>query len=129
MNKKSGFGNRNAKMQIRFTTIRTPYNNIIPISAVVATDDMTGILRGGTALDSLKDYATSTVAGAGSGAISGTIIGAIKGSTGKGAAYGAAMGAAGGVIAGALEKGENIYIPANSQINLYFDQPITITAQ
>ena len=53
--KKARFGKRNAQMQIRFTTIRTPYNNIIPISAMIATNDLSGVLKGGTVKDSLKE--------------------------------------------------------------------------
>ncbi len=129
-NKKAGFGNRNAQMQIRFTTIRTPYNNIVPISATIATSDNSGILKGGATLDSVKDYAKNTVIGAGSGAALGTAMGALSGgSVGKGAVYGTAVGAGIGLIKGAINKGENILIPANSQINLYFDQPITLGAQ
>jgi len=129
-NKKATFGNRNAKMQIRFTTIRTPYNNIIPISAVVATSDSTGVLKGGTAKDSAKEYAKDTVIGAGSGAVLGTAMGALSGgSVGRGAVYGTAVGAGIGLVKRAADKGENIVIPANSQINILFDQPITMTAQ
>ena len=128
--KKAGFGNRNAQMQIRFTTIRTPYNNIIPISATIMTNDSTGTLKGATAKDSAKDYAKNTAIGAGSGAVLGTAMGALSsGSVGKGAVYGTALGAGLGLIKGACEKGENILIPANSQINLHFDQPITLGAQ
>ena len=129
-NKKATFGNRNAKMQIRFTAIRTPYNNIIPISAVVATNDSTGVLKGGTAADSAKEYAKDTVIGAGSGAVLGTAMGALSGgSVGRGAVYGTAVGAGLGLIKRTIDKGENIVIPANSQINILFDQPITLTAQ
>ena len=129
-NKKASFGNRNAKMQIRFTAIRTPYNNIIPISAVIATNDSTGVLKGGSTADSAKEYAKDTVIGAGSGAALGTAMGALSGgSVGRGAVYGTAVGAGIGLIKRTIDKGENIVIPANSQINLLFDQPITITAQ
>ncbi len=129
-NKKAGFGNRNAKMQIRFTTIRTPYNNIIPISAVVATNDSSGVLKGGTIKESAKEYAKDTVIGAGAGALFGTALGALSsGSVGKGAVYGTALGAGAGVIKRAADKGESIIIPANSYIKLLFDQPITLGAQ
>lgn len=129
-NKKAGFGNRNAQMQIRFTTIRTPYNNIIPISAVVATNDSTGVLKGGTAKDSAKEYAKDTVIGAGSGAVLGTAMGALSGgSVGRGAIYGTALGAGLGVVKRAADKGESVVIPANSQLTILFDQPITLGAQ
>lgn len=127
---KAGFANRNAKMQIRFTTIRTPYNNIIPISATISTDDLTGVLKGGTTKDSAIEYAKDTAIGAGSGAVLGTAMGALSGgSVGRGAIYGTALGAGMGVIKGISEKGESILIPANSEIKIYFDQPITMGAQ
>ena len=130
-NRKAGYGNKNARMQIRFTTIRTPYNNIIPISAVIVTSDSSGILKGGSTMDSIKDYTKSVVKGAGSGAVVGTVVGAVSKnkSVGEGALYGVIAGATIGVIDGIIEKGENILIPANSQISLYFDQPITLSAQ
>ena len=129
-NKKAGYGNRNAQTQIKFTTIRTPYNNIIPISASIATDDLSGVLKGGTAKDSAIEYAKDTAIGAASGAVLGTAMGALSsGSVGKGAIYGTALGAGMGLIKGASEKGESVIIPANSKITLYFDQPITMGAQ
>lgn len=128
--RKAGFANRDAQIQIRFTTIRTPYNNIIPISAVIATSDSTGVLKAGTAKDAAKEYAKDTIIGAGAGAALGTAMGALSsGSVGKGAIYGTALGAGIGVIKGAANKGDDIVIPANSQINLLFDQPITLGAQ
>jgi hypothetical protein len=129
-NKKAGYGNRNAQTQIKFTTIRTPYNNIIPISASIATDDLSGILKGATAKDSAVEYAKDAAISAASGALIGTTIGALSnGSIGKGAVYGTALGAGMGLIKGASEKGDSVIIPANSQITLYFDQPITMGAQ
>lgn len=129
-NKKAGLGNRNASMQIRFSTIRTPYNNIIPISAVIMTNDQSGVLKGGTAKDSAKEYLKDTAIGAGSGAALGTAMGALSGgSVGKGAVYGTALGAGIGVIKRAADRGENVVIPANSQITILFDQPITVGAQ
>ena len=129
-NRKAGFGGKNAQMQIRFTTIRTPYNNVIPISAIIVTDDSTGILKGGTAKDATKEYAKDTVIGAGAGAALGTAMGALSGgSVGKGAIYGTAIGGGLGVAKAVATKGEIISIPANSRLNLVFDQPITLGAQ
>lgn len=128
--RKSGFGGRNAQIQIRFTTIRTPYNNIIPISATIATDDSSGVLKGGTAKDSAKEYAKDTVIVAGSGAVLGTAMGALSGgSVGRGAIYGTALGGGLGLVKAAANKGDSVTIPANSQINIVFDQPITLGAQ
>ena len=44
-NKVAGMGSDSTKLRIRFTTIRTPYNNLIPISAVVLTGDKTGYIK------------------------------------------------------------------------------------
>ena len=38
-NQINGQGSDATKLRIRFTTIRTPYNNVIPVSAVVLTKD------------------------------------------------------------------------------------------
>lgn len=129
-NKKAGFGSRNAQMQIRFTTIRTPYNNVIPISGVIATDDGSGILKGGTKKDAAKEFAKDAVIGAGAGAVLGTAMGPLSGgSVGKGAIYGTAIGGGLGLAKAIANKGETILIPSNSQINILFDQPITLGAQ
>ncbi len=66
-NRKAGIAGRTAQMQIRFTAIRTPYNNIIPISAVVATKDNTGILKGE------NSYSDLGVTGAGGLAVAQTV--------------------------------------------------------
>ena len=50
-------GSMNGKLSIRFTQIFTPYGTQIPISAVIKTDDNTGVLIGGTKLDVTKEYA------------------------------------------------------------------------
>jgi len=128
-NIKSGLGGKNAQTQIRFTTIRTPYNNVIPISAVIATNDFTGILKGGTAKDTAKEYAKDSVIGAGAGAVLGTAMGPLSGGkAGKGAVYGTAIGGGLGVAKAVATRGEDVKIPANSQINIMFEQPITLGA-
>ena len=136
-NKKAGIANRNAEMEVRFTTIRTPYNNVIPVSAVISTNDLSGILKGGTKKDAAKEYAKDAVVGAGLGAVLGTAMGAMaggskgreSGSVGRGAIYGTALGGGLGVAKAVATKGENISIPSNSQINIVFDQPITLGTQ
>ncbi len=129
-NQKAGLGNRNAKTLVRFTTISTPYGNTIPVNAIIATTDLSGMLKGGAAMDSAKEYAKDTVVGAGAGAVLGTAMGALAGgSVGKGAIYGTALGAGAGLLKRTADKGEPVLIPANSLVNLYFIQPITFTAQ
>ncbi len=127
--KKAGFGNRNAQIQVIFNNLRTPQGYNIAINAVFKTEDNSGVLKGGTKMDSAKDYTKNTAVGAASGAALGTAMGALSGgSVGKGAVYGTAVGAGIGMANAARQKGENIYIPANAVLDIYFTQPITVSA-
>lgn len=127
--KKGGMANRNGKIEIKFTTIVTPYGQTIPISARVQTDDGSGILKAGTAKDAAKDYVKDVGIGAAAGAALGTAMGALSsGSVGKGAIYGTALGGGMGLIQSFLERGGNIDIPQGAQLNIVLDQPITVSS-
>lgn len=122
-------GSMNGKLCIRFTQIYTPYGTQIPISAVIKTDDNTGVLIGGTKLDVTKEYAKDMTAGVAAGAISGLVFGALAGgNVGKGAALGTAVGAGGGLAKSAWDKGNDVEIPANATIDLMLTQPITVSS-
>lgn len=122
-------GSMNGKLCIRFTQIYTPYGTQIPISAVIKTDDNTGVLIGGTKLDVTKEYAKDVTAGVAAGAISGLVFGALAGgNVGKGAALGTAVGAGGGFAKSAWDKGNDVEIPANATIDLMLTQPITVSS-
>lgn len=122
-------GSMNGKLCIRFTQIYTPYGTQIPISAVIKTDDNSGVLIGGTKLDVTKEYAKDMTAGVAAGAISGLVFGALAGgNVGKGAALGTAVGAGGGLAKSAWDKGNDVEIPANATIDLMLTQPITVSS-
>ena len=122
-------GSMNGKLCIRFTQIYTPYGTQIPISAVIKTDDNTGVLIGGAKLDVTKEYAKDVTVGVAAGAISGLVFGALAGgNVGKGAALGTAVGAGGGLAKSAWDKGNNVEIPANATIDLMLTQPITVSS-
>lgn len=122
-------GSMNGKLCIRFTQINTPYGVQIPISAVIKTDDSSGVLVGGTKLDVTKDYAKDVAAGSAVGALSGLVFGALAGGdVGRGAALGTAVGAGGGLAKSVWDKGNDVEIPANASIDLLLTQPITVTA-
>ena len=92
------------------------------------TPDGTGILKGGTTADSTKEYTKDLAFGAAGGAIAGTVLGALSGgSVGKGAVYGTAVGAGAGLTKSLLTKGGSIVIPANSEINVVLEQPVTFS--
>lgn len=121
-------GSMNGKLSIRFTQILTPYGTQIPISAVIKTDDNTGVLIGGTKLDVTKEYAKDLAAGSAAGALSGLVFGALAGGdVGRGAALGTAVGAGGGLVKSVWDKGNEVEIPANSCIDLMLTQPITVS--
>ncbi len=127
--KKASFAGRNGQLQVRFTSITTPYGQMIPISGQIKTTDSTGILKGGTAMDTTKDYAKDLTIGAAGGAVGGLVMGAVSdGSVGKGAALGTAIGAGIGLGKSVIDKGKNVVIPANSSISIELTQPVTINS-
>ena len=124
---KAKHGSMNGKLSIRFTQIVTPYGIQIPISAVIKTEDNTGVLIGGTKFDVVKDYGKDLTVGAGAGALSGVVFGALAGGNiGKGAALGTAVGAGGGLVKSIWDKGDDVDIPVNATIELQLTQPITV---
>lgn len=127
--KKASFAGRNGQLQVRFTNITTPFGQTIPISGLIKTTDATGILKGGTAMDTTIDYAKDVSIGAASGAVGGVVMGAVSdGSVGKGAALGTAIGAGIGLGKSIVDKGKNVIIPANSAIKIELSQPITVNS-
>ena len=121
-------GTINGKLALRFTEITTPYGSRIPISACIKTSDGTGILKGGTKMDTAKEYAKDVGIGAGAGALTGLVASAISGGEkGKGTAIMTGVGAGAGLVKSIWDKGQDVMIPANSTIELQIDQPITVS--
>lgn len=123
-------GSLNGKLAIRFTQIVTTSGTQIPISAVIKTDDGTGVLVGGTKADVAKEYTKDVAIGSAAGALSGLVFGALAGGDklGRGVALGTAVGAGGGLVKSAIDKGNDVEIPANASVDLYLTQPITVTS-
>ena len=122
-------GGINGKLCVRFTQIFTPYGTQIPITAVIRTDDSSGVLVGGTKMDVAKEYTKDLAAGSAAGALSGLVFGALAGGdVGKGAALGTAVGAGGGLVKSIWDKGNNVEIPANATIDIMLTQPITVSS-
>ena len=120
-------GSINGKLLVRFTQITTPYGIQIPISAVIKTDDNTGVLLGGTKLDVTKEYTKDIAEGAGAGAVTGVVGSALSGGEiGKGTALATAVGGGLGVAKSVWDKGNDVDIPANASIELVLTQPITV---
>ena len=126
----SKHGSRNGKLCVRFTQITTPVGTQIPLSAVIKTDDNSGVLVGGTKMDVTKEYAKDIAVGSAAGALSGLVFGALAGGDklGRGVALGTAVGAGGGLVKSVIDKGADVKIPANSNIQLTLTQPITTSS-
>lgn len=124
---KAKHGTINGSLRLRFTEITTPYGTRIPISACVRTDDGTGLLKGGTKMDTAKGYAKDMAVGSAAGALTGLVASAISGGAiGKGTAIMTGVGAGAGLAKSIYDKGVDVTIPANACIDLQIDQPITV---
>ncbi len=124
---KAKHGSMNGSLRLRFTEITTPYGSRIPISAMIRTEDGTGLLKGGTKADVAKAYAKDMGVGAGAGALTGLVASAISGgAVGKGTAIMTGVGAGAGLLKSVYDKGVDVVIPSNANIELYIDQPITV---
>lgn len=125
--KKATHATINGNLRVRFTEIITPYGTRVPISAQIKTDDGTGLLVGGTKMDSAKGYAKDMAVGAGAGALTGLVASAIAGGAiGKGTAIMTGVGAGAGLAKSLWDKGGDVVIPSNATIELQIDQPITV---
>lgn len=124
---KAKHGTINGQLRLRFTEITTPYGTRIPISAAIRTEDGTGLLKGGTKMDTTKEYAKDIAVGSAVGALGGLVASAISGGAiGKGTAIMTGVGAAGGLAKSIYDKGCDVVIPSGATIDLYVDQPITV---
>lgn len=122
-------GSINGRLCIRFNHIQTPFGTQIPISGVIKTDDLSGVLVGGTKLDVTKEYAKDLAAGSATGALSGLVFGALAGGDiGRGAALGTAVGAGGGLVKSVIDKGNDVEIPSNATIEIVLTQPATVNS-
>jgi len=124
---KAGFASNTGKLKIKFKEIITPDGHRIPISAKVVTNDGKGVLMGQATQDKAKDVGKNLAIGSASGALAGLVFGsAAGGKAGKGAAIGTGIGAGLGFGKTLIDKGDNVCVPAGSQINIMIDQPVTV---
>lgn len=122
-------GSMNGKLCVRFNMIITPYGSQLPISAVIRTDDSSGVLVGGTKTDVAKEYAKDLAAGSAVGALSGLVFGSLASGDklGRGVALGTAVGAGGGLAKSFWDKGADVEVPVGSLIDLQLTQPMTVS--
>lgn len=106
---KAKHGSINGKLSIRFTQVITPDGMNIPISAVIKTDDNSGVLIGG---NEIKEIAFSET-----------------GKPKKGLTLNSLTGNGGSLIKSVWDKGSDVVIPINALVELLLLQPITIDQQ
>ena len=117
-------GALNGKITLRFTHIITPSGADIPISAMVKTDDHSGIIYGGMKWDVLTEYNTESAIEDES-AIARTIAPPAVYSVAGGNNVMPALGSGGGLVKSIWDKGSEVEIPVNSPVELILIQPIT----
>lgn len=120
---KAKHGALNGRLVFRFTHIITPSGADIPISAIVKTEDESGILYGDSKWGILSPYESAELDGEGS-AISRTIVPPSV-YAGRGDNYMPALGSGGGLVKSIWDKGSEVDIPVKSSIELILIQPIT----
>jgi len=123
----AGRAGKNGKLMILFNRATTPTGQNIGLSGKLATDDGTGVLKGGTGMSRATKVVKDTAVGAGLGALFGLIGSAISGgSKGKGAALGSAIGGGLGATKTVIDKGNNVIIKAGEELNIILNSELRI---
>jgi hypothetical protein len=126
----AGRTGKNGIIGVRFTNAITPNGQRVPISARLATQDGSGLIRGGTTKGRVAKSALSGAVGAGIGAALGTALApAAGGRVGKGAVYGTAIGGGAGLLSNVVRKGNEAELPTGTELQIVLDQPLTVQGQ
>ncbi len=121
----AGRAGKNGQLMIVFNQATTPSGQTVGLSGKIATDDGSGILKGGTGMDRAKEVVKDTAVGSGVGALLGTVFGAISGgNVGKGAAIGTAIGGGTGVAKTIYDKGKDVVIDIGEKIDIILDSEL-----
>lgn len=137
--KAGGFMGRSGMLGVKFTRMRTPDGQEVPIAAHIVggigkyTDaNGDGVVAGETWKTKVGQGVIRGAVGAGTGAALGTAIGAIAGRGGRGAGRGAWSGAAiGGGLGVAdsllLRKGKDVTVRSGTAMQVQLDQPVSLS--
>jgi hypothetical protein len=137
--KAGGFMGRSGMLGVKFTSMRTPDGQQVPITAHVvggigkyADADGDGVVKGETWKTKVGQAAIRGAIGAGTGAALGTAVGAIAGRGGRGAGRGAWSGTAiGGGLGVAdsllLRKGKDVTIKSGTAMQVQLDAPVSLS--
>ena len=126
---KAKHGSLNGKLLVRFTQIVTPYGIQIPISAVIKTQDNSGVIIGGTKEDITGGYIQDLAVTAGSGAMNNGVLTTLSASDlYKGGTLANGVGSGGGLLKSIWDKGYDVEISVDTSVELMLTQPITISS-
>lgn len=117
---------KNAVMQVKFTSIKLPNDQKIPITAKISTTDKSGMLKGGSLKRQLATTVATGAVSTGTGALAGLGIGSLMGSAGGGALFGTTVGGVFGLGYLFARKGKDVILPAGTGMNVTLEQPVTI---
>jgi hypothetical protein len=121
----AGRAEKNGKLMIVFNQAITPSGQQLGFSGKIATDDGSGLLKGGTAMGRATSVAKDTAVGAGAGALAGLIGSAVSGGkTGRGAAIGTAIGGGIGLGKSVIDKGKDVVISAGDPLDIILDSDL-----
>ncbi len=124
----------NGKIDMRFTSVRTPDGRVFPLQASVDGNQVK--LVGGSTMGRVGKGLLTTGIGAGGGAALGTGLGAIVGATshgqvgratGMGAVFGTAIGGGVGLVGAGVRKGSEVIFKAGQSLPVKLDQPMQVT--
>ena len=124
--RKPGRMSKNAKMEVKFTKLRMPNGQMVPISGKIETIDKSGMLKGGDVKKQLKQAAVVEAGALGGGTLLGLTIGAMASEASAGAAVGVTTG---GVLSLGwilTRKGKDILIPQGTNMVVTLERPLTI---
>ena len=126
-NERPGHLKRTSEFRFRFTTLIFPNNLVIPINGVLQSIPGARNIR--TRSDDRKlepvDQTEKVVTPAAAGAVGGAIIGAHR-AFGIGLLPGAGLGAALGLGAVLLKRGDEIYLPQGTNVEMVLQSPFSL---
>ncbi|OGI04926.1 MAG: hypothetical protein A2Y25_00690 [Candidatus Melainabacteria bacterium GWF2_37_15] len=123
--KPAGRAEANGQLMIVFNQAITPSGQRIGLTGKLATEDGSGLLKGGTGMSRATAVVKDTAVGAGSGALLGLIFGALSGGkAGRGAALGTAVGGGAGAVKTIIDKGNEVVINAGDQLDIILDSEL-----
>lgn len=122
----AGRAGRNAYMEVKFTAVKSPEGNKIPMMGKILTKDNTGVLRGGSVKQQLVKNTSAVAVTTTTGLAAGAGIGAIAGGAGTGAIIGSSVGGVVGLGYVIARKGREVEVPAGTKMIVSLEQPLTV---